>query len=53
MRINNNNRKHTHITFYEVIAVHVLMYVSEKWVVNRTKWRKTETAKMRFLRNVS
>ena len=40
----------TQIQFYKMMALPVLMYGSEDWSLIRSDKRKTEAAKMRFLR---
>ena len=40
----------THIKFYKVMAVPVLMYDNENWSINRSNKRKIEADEMRFLR---
>jgi hypothetical protein len=43
----------TQIQFYKVMAVHVLMYGTESWSLNRSDKRKIEAAEMKFLRPVA
>ncbi|KAJ4447661.1 hypothetical protein ANN_09668 [Periplaneta americana] len=48
-----NMRKDTKLKFYKVIAVPMLMYGAEFWVLNNTEERRIEAAEMRFLRDVA
>ena len=50
--LRNKTRKDTMIRFYKVLAVPLLTYGSENWVLNRTAKRRIETAEMRFLRRI-
>jgi hypothetical protein len=41
------------IKFYKIVAVSVLVYGIENWVVNRSERRTIETAEISFLRHAS
>ena len=43
----------THIKFYKVISVPVLMYGCENWSLNISDKRKIEAAELRFLRSMA
>lgn len=51
--LRNKTRKDTIIKFYKVLAVPLLLYGSENWVLNRSVKRKIETSEMQFLRRIS
>lgn len=50
--LRNKTRKDTKIKFYKTMAVPILTYGSESWVVKETDKRKLQAAEMRFLRKV-
>jgi hypothetical protein len=49
----NKTRKDIQLKFYKVMAVPVLLYGCENWVLNTVDRRKTETAETKFLRRVA
>ena len=51
--LNGKTQLSTHIKFYKVMAVPVLMYGSENWSLNQSDKRKIETAEMRFLKPIA
>jgi hypothetical protein len=51
--LKNKTRKDTQIKFYKVITGPMFVYGSVNWALNRSEGRKTETAKICFLRRVS
>ena len=50
--LQNKTRKDTKLKFYKVMAVPVLMYGSESWILKEADKNKIQAAEMRFLRKV-
>lgn len=50
--LRNKVRKETQLKFYKVLAVPVILYGSESWILRRKDESKITAAEMRFLRSV-
>lgn len=48
-----NTRKETKMKFYRVMAVPMLLYGSEFWILTKKEERRIEAVEMRFLRSVA
>lgn len=48
-----STRKETKIKFYKVMAVPMLLYGSEFWILTKKEERRIEAAEMKFLRSVA
>ena len=51
--LNGKTQLSTQIKLYKEMAVPVLMYGSENWILNRSDKREIEAAEMRFLRTMA
>jgi hypothetical protein len=50
--LKNKKRKDTLMKFYKTMAVTIISYCSESWVISKKDKDKLQAAEMRFLRNV-
>jgi hypothetical protein len=49
----NTETKNLQSTQIKIMAMFMLTYARENWTINRSDKRKTESAKMKFLRSVA
>jgi hypothetical protein len=42
----------TDLTFYEVMAIPVLLYGCETWTLRKTDWNRIQAAEMKYLRTL-